>query len=146
MLQKISSLFWRNQLVRFTCSVQVITLGNIDGSAPLFPPSFPFFPLLAVLYPPFWPRGFDIELFRSMHTEFLFCMRVRYRDVALLSWFSLSFVPVIEMLFVLISLCKRFNFNYITEWGDTRNHVFIKHIKAMTHDATSLMRLVAEKF
>ena len=31
-LQKFSLLFRRNQLVRFTCSVQVITLGNIDGS------------------------------------------------------------------------------------------------------------------
>ena len=62
-----------------------------------------------------WPRGFGSGPFRSMHTEVLLCRRVRYTDVVLFFLgFSLvsSFVQVFEMLFVLISLSKRFNSIY----------------------------------
>ena len=64
-----------------------------------------------------WPRGFGSGPFRSMHTEFLLCMplRVRYTDVVLFFLrfpLVLSFVQVFEMLFVLISLSKRFNSTY----------------------------------
>ena len=61
-----------------------------------------------------WPRGFGSGTFRSMHIEFFLCMplRVRYTDVELFFLgFPLvsSFLQVFEMLFVLISLSKRFN-------------------------------------
>ena len=49
-LQNFSSLFWRNQLVRSTCTVQVITL------------------LISTVM---WPSGIGGKLFRSMHTEIL---------------------------------------------------------------------------
>ena len=63
-LQKLSLLFRRNQLLRFTCTVQVITLGDIDGSV--------------------------AERFRQwavpLHAHWIFVMhagRVRYTDVVL---------------------------------------------------------------
>ena len=112
-LQNFSSFFSFNQLVRFICTVQVITLRDIDGSV--------------------------AELFRPLTFSLgVFARRVRYHDVALvflfffgffLFLFSFSYIICIRFLSVRCFniIIKTFYFN-ITEWGDTRVHVFIKHI------------------
>ena len=75
-----------------------------------------------------WPSGIGVELFRSIHTEFL----LLGFDTGMwhyFSWFSFSFI-------ICASFWNAFCFNiiiqtfklYITEWGDTCVHVFIKYI------------------
>ena len=71
-----------------------------------------------------WSRRFGRGLFRSVHIE---CTCSIPRCGTFFSWFSFSFLKCFWNAFCFNIIIQTF-WLHIMEWGDTRVHVFIKHI------------------